>query len=196
MSRAVVLHGRYLGGHPARESPTQAGLKIDESGVVMFPAIGMTFRPGKGRFEEPWSNVTELAAEGPDQVASRFTATRLFLGGPLALAFKKKEKVGYVAVRGGFGEFLFEVKGKTPIELRAKLAPWASQVTASEPATETDAEPVDQPAVVAEPADEPVAASEQDKKIARLQALADLHERGALTDEEFASEKARILSDT
>ncbi len=176
MARHVLLGGRYLGGHPARERElaSAALLTIDDNGVRVKPSIGRTF------IEEPWSKITELAAEGPDQVASRFTATRLLLAGPLALAFKKKEKMGYIAARGEFGEFLFEVKGKTPQELRAKIAPWSSRIT--RPAAPEPSPPAETTAAPAQP-----------DTIARLRALADLRDRGALTDEEFAVEKARLL---
>jgi membrane protease subunit (stomatin/prohibitin family) len=49
-----------------------------------------------------------------------------------------------------------------------------------------------QPAV-AEPAPPPAAAAGDDT-ITRLQKLADLHNSGALTDEEFAAAKAQVLA--
>jgi hypothetical protein len=48
--------------------------------------------------------------------------------------------------------------------------------------------PAPAPAPVAAPA-----ASDPSDRIAQLQQLAQLHESGVLTDEEFASEKAKIL---
>jgi hypothetical protein len=54
-----------------------------------------------------------------------------------------------------------------------------------------------QPAPAAAPAAPPSAApapvSDATDRIAQLQQLASLHDSGALTDEEFASEKAKIL---
>jgi hypothetical protein len=54
-----------------------------------------------------------------------------------------------------------------------------------------------QPAPAAAPAAPPPAAavsvSDANTRIAQLQQLASLHDSGALTDEEFASEKAKIL---
>jgi hypothetical protein len=38
-------------------------------------------------------------------------------------------------------------------------------------------------------------ASEEDSRLARLERLGDLHEKGILSDEEFAAEKARVLDD-
>lgn len=48
---------------------------------------------------------------------------------------------------------------------------------------------------VAEPVPDDTAYSAQHPLIAQLTALADLHERGALTDEEFSAAKARLLTD-
>jgi hypothetical protein len=154
-------------------------LYIGEGGIRVRPGIGKSF------IDEPWSSITELAAEGPDQVSSRFTATRLLLAGPLALAFKKKQKVGYLVASGEFGEFLFEVKGKTPIELRAKIAPWLGRIAA--PPAAPPSEPPPPPTPSEAPATAPV------DRIGQLQVLTDLRDRGALTDEEFAAEKARLL---
>ncbi len=40
------------------------------------------------------------------------------------------------------------------------------------------------------------AASEQDARLGQLERLAALHEKGVLTDEELATEKARVLGGT
>jgi hypothetical protein len=42
----------------------------------------------------------------------------------------------------------------------------------------------------------PLPVNEEDARLTRLERLATLHEKGMLTDEEFASEKTRVLSDT
>jgi hypothetical protein len=165
----ILLNGKYLGGHAGRVKETAALLRLSDEGVRVKPGIGRAF------IEEPWSSITELAAEGPDQIASRFTATRLLLTGPLALAFKKKQKLGYVVIRGEFGEFLFEVK-TTPQELRAKMAPWQQRIP--------------------QPAAESPAVSRAPDKIGQLQALADLRDRDALTNEEFAAQKAVLLGES
>lgn len=44
------------------------------------------------------------------------------------------------------------------------------------------------------PAPAPAAGSDINDRIAQLQQLAALHTQGVLTDEEFASEKARVLA--
>ena len=171
MARDLILAGEYIGGHPNRERQTQASsLHIGEDGVK----VG-TFRKF---IVEPWSHIDQICAEGPDGL-SRFTATRLLLFGPLGLALKKEKKLGFVVVSGTFGEFIFKTK-KTPQELRATLAPWQGHISPR--------------------AGSPTAASSTDvparDRVERLRELADLRDRGVLTEEEFASEKARLLNES
>jgi hypothetical protein len=54
-------------------------------------------------------------------------------------------------------------------------------------------QPADQPAPAAPPP-AAEAASDAGDRISQLKQLADLHSSGALTDEEFATEKAKILA--
>ncbi len=69
---------------------------------------------------------------------------------------------------------------------RTGASPSASASAAGRAATPSPA--------AASPGDPSAAAA--DRRIAQLQQLADLHSRGALTDAEFATEKARVLSET
>jgi Short C-terminal domain len=54
--------------------------------------------------------------------------------------------------------------------------------------------PASPPPASAPPAAAATAASGASDRIAQLQQLAQLHDSGALTDEEFASEKAKVLA--
>lgn len=111
----TALKTKYLGGHPARSKPTAATLTVTDDGVsakILRPFLDV-----------PWSEVTHLAVEGPEQVEKRVTATRLLALGVFAFAAKKKQKTAYVTVGTVEGEAIFEVD-TTPQELRAKLA-WA-----------------------------------------------------------------------
>lgn len=66
----------------------------------------------------------------------------------------------------------------------------AGAAKANQQAAQAQAGPA--PAPAAAPAPAPVAAPAQDR-ITQLKELASLHDTGVLTDEEFASEKAKIL---
>jgi len=83
MPRKLLYSGGYLGGHPARERPEKtATLAVSDEGIQVSVF--------KNFINERWANITGLTAEGPDEVQTRFTATRFVLMGPLALAFKRR----------------------------------------------------------------------------------------------------------
>jgi Short C-terminal domain len=190
MPKKVMLQGRYLGGHPGKSGQQDAVLLVDEDGVKV-----KTF---KAFVDEPWTNISLIATEGPDQVAKRITATRLFLTGPFALAWRKEKKIGFVVVQGGFGEFLFEVKKKTPQELRGMLAPWATMAKAAavpeappEPAPNHPPAPTPSAPPTPPPAASPL--SGEREKVDLLRELGELRASGVLTDDEFEQQKTRIL---
>jgi hypothetical protein len=176
------LSGAYLGGHPAHE-------RADKNARLTMNDDGIHVKAGFRTFiKEPWKNITGLSAEGPDQVQTRFTATRLVLLGPLGLAYKKEKKSAFVVVEGTFGEFIFQVKKKTPRELQAELVPWRKRLSGGEKSAE--------PTLPSSP-HETTASSERTsdrERVEVLKELAELRTQGALTEEEFAAEKARLLA--
>src|SRR5205085_1982871 len=104
------------------------------------------------------------------------------LAGPLALAWKKQQKLAFLVVQGTFGEFIFQTNEKTPQELRATVAPWASLkgLDASSLRTDTSAGAhANQNAL-----------SAQREKLELLRELGELRTTGVLTQEEFDTEKA------
>jgi hypothetical protein len=176
------LAGAYLGGHPELERAAKiARLTMNDDGIH----VKVGFRTF---INEPWKNITGLSAEGPDQVQTRFTATRLVLLGPLGLAFKKEKKLAFVVVEGTFGEFIFEVKKKSPMELQAELVPWKERLSGGDKSGE--------PTLPSSP-HEATASSETTpdrERVEVLKELAELRTQGVLTDEEFVAEKARLLA--
>ena len=177
------MSGAYLGGHPEHEGAKKdARLTMNDDGIQV--AVG-AFRK---LFKEPWKNITGLSAEGPDQMEKRFTATRLVLLGPLGLAFKKEKKSSFLVVEGTFGEFIFQVKKNTQMELQAALVPWRKRCSGGDTSVEQT--------LPSSPSDATVASgttSDRDR-VAVLKELAELRTQGVLTDEEFAVEKARVLA--
>lgn len=105
---------KYLGGHPGRDKATTCTLTVDDDGVRA--------RIVRNFLDEPWSAVSALDVEGPDQVQRRVTATRLVATGLFAFAFKKAKRLAYLTVTTDAGEAIFETDAFTPEELRAKLA--------------------------------------------------------------------------
>lgn len=124
--------------------------------------------------------------ETAGDIQKRVTATRLVAVGVFAFAFKKKKDARelYLSVEGtGPGNdwaFVVDVdpsKGKEARDLAARIN--SASAPGSPLAPERPAEPV--PAAA-----EPVAD--------QLVKLADLHQSGALSDDEFAAAKARLLA--
>jgi hypothetical protein len=126
MAVDLAYGAAYLGGHPGSPKPVaHCAIGINGGGVTVQ-------RLSKRLIHEPWAYISTLAAEGPIDVQSRFTATRLAALGPLTLAFKKeKNSACFITVEGGFGLFIVEVMKKSVLQLRAELAPWQSALADS-----------------------------------------------------------------
>jgi hypothetical protein len=105
---------KYLGGHPAREKATTCTVTLDDDGVRA--------RIIKGFLNVPWSEVSAVEVDGPDEVQRRVTATRLMATGLFAFALKKKSKTAYLTITTTQGEAIFETDKMTPQELRAKVS--------------------------------------------------------------------------
>lgn len=114
----TALQVKYLGGPDGSGKPKPAALYLDDVGVKLKVSF-------KTVLEAPWSDISALEVEGPDQVEKRITMTRLVGLGIFALAAKKKSKTAYLTVTTSAGDFIFESEKLTPQELRGKLS-WAA----------------------------------------------------------------------
>jgi hypothetical protein len=171
MPRLQLNNVSYLGGHPAREAETtmKCVLVVDDTAVHL--------RAIRELLAIPWSEVTEVLVEGPEEAQRRLTATRALTIGIFALGAKKKTGECFLAFRTEQYMAQFKVEKKGAAELRAKLAPWASKL-----------QPLDQPPIPA------AASSSAGLTVAeQLTALAALKEKNLLTEEEFNQEKQKLL---
>lgn len=165
-------------GHQSAEGKSSLVMRVDQSGISL--------RRFKAIFTIPWSEISDIVVEGPDEAQRRFTATRLVLLGPLGLAFKKdrkgsKEAIITVKTRAG-DEAIFNVAKTLPREIAPKLEPVAMQARrASKGDDRTDADRV------------PTAEGGPDLA-EQIEKLADLKAKGILTDEEFAGKKTELLA--
>ncbi len=121
MKKVKIDGARYLGGHPLHEKEVkELALIFDDEGFHTKLPFN---RPVWVRnWSVQWPDIDAIEVDGPDQVAQRVTATRLIATGIFAFAIKKKQKVAYCIVRTRDGEMIFEIKGATVQELRAKLS--------------------------------------------------------------------------
>ncbi len=119
--KKVKVEAHYLGGHPLHEKEVKEVTAVfdDEGFRTKLPFN----RPIWVRnWSVPWQEIGSVEVDGPDEVTQRVTGTRLLTTGVFAFAFKKKQKVAYFTVTTGEGEMIFEVKGMTVPELRARLS--------------------------------------------------------------------------
>jgi hypothetical protein len=116
LSPPIRLPCRFLTG---TEIWDRMVLEFFERGVRCFrrdnPAAMLSFLP--------WNAVTGINVEAADAVLQRATVPRIAAGGIFALGFKKTFERSYVVVRHAGPDNIFEVDGKSQIEVRAILAP-------------------------------------------------------------------------
>lgn len=120
-----------------------------------------------------------LSVDTAGDVERRITATRLVLTGPFALAFRKKKdhRELYITVENNGSMFVVPVDPKAGADARqfvAKVNSLAGPATATAATAAT-------------------AATEPPDVAGRLRELADLHTAGALSDDEFAAAKSKLL---
>ena len=163
----------YLGGHPAFPQP------VDPLNVL-FSGSGMALGTATQKYgERPWSVIRSIAAEDRDGVRSRVTVTRVVALGVLALAVPKTKRFAYLVVTDHEGDWLFEVRNISAMELRAKIQP-LQRATSS-------------PKQVIAPAVHEV--PQANDLETRLQRLKDLRDRGVIDDAEYASQRSAIIAE-
>ena len=142
-----------------------ANLRIESWGFITRAGL-------KTPTEYRWEEFVVFSVEGPDQLQKRVTVTRLLAIGIFAFAKKKASGESFLFAETKVGTtVIIKFNKKSEPEVKALFAPFRNQLP-SETAS-------------AAPANTDVAS--------QIEKLAELHAKGALTDEEFTSMKAKIL---
>jgi len=172
-TRLGALQVEYMGGY---------GDKRKAKGVLTFFEKQTEFSAVMGtKFTVPNSQIKDVVIEGKDDVNRRVTVTRLLAVGIFAFALKKKNKdqEAYITLELTDGqEVILFVDNKAPMALRAKLAKVISAVKQANVASQA----------------QPVQQVTQSSVADELAKLASLKEQGVLSQAEFDSEKAKVLS--
>lgn len=183
----TVSETSYHGGW----SPHPQGHKND---ILRIDETGISLRGIKTIFTIPWDQVTDISVDGPESASKRVTAGRVAMLGVFALAAKKKTKSSVILVDTLSGDqAVFETAKALPHEIAPKLAPLANQArkyAASRQAPVSDVSSSEGPVSVTQPASGAIAPVSIADELAKL---GDLRDRGLLTDEEFAAQKAKLL---
>jgi len=168
LSALVAGQGAYLGGHPAElEAPIHGRFEINATSVFVN---NLDYHPPR-RAVVPWSSVASVSLEQYDRQRSKIGPVLVF--GLLGLAARGTTEGTLLTVRLNDGAVVYYLAQSTFATFRANVVPILRDlaVTVTEPG-------VSAPAISV--ADE-------------LEKLAHLRDRGVLTEEEFAAQKARLL---
>lgn len=157
-----------------------------ECSLIMDNA-GFELKAFKSLFKASWDEVVDIECGGPESMQKRITATRLVMIGPLALAARKKtgEAFAFIELVDGRSVVVKFPKKSEP-QVRAIFAPYRSSF-AGGAANPVFSDPSQEPA-------SPVAQAVSVDPLDRLQKLVALRDAGALTEDEFRDQKAKILA--
>jgi hypothetical protein len=164
--------GLYLGGLPGLPKAVKGNLRFGAEGI----GIGTPYPDGP---LVPIADVDSVEVSGGQVAKSKIGAVLAFgvLGGLAAKGADDNTTVT-VHIRGGNAAY-YRLERWSPEEVRANIAPWLHAVRISfEGESGMDSDASQQPFL---------------SKADELLKLADLRDRGVLTDDEFAAEKARVL---
>jgi len=179
-SRWLQIAGTsYLGGWSAH--PNTHG----NNNILVIGKAGLEYRGFRTLFTIPWSEIVAIEIEGPEQASKRVSVSRALTIGVFALAAKKSSKTAVVCVRTQTGEEpCFQTEKWVAPELRAKITPILSQLRRALADQQVTAGGLVDPKVSAGPA---LSVADELAKFAKLRA------EGILTDEEFETQKAKLL---
>lgn len=123
-AEGVLKHCSYLGGFGAYPRPAS------NCAMMRHIATGGNLHWRNVRGETvcatTWPEVVAITVTATDRSQDRITATRVAAVGIFALGAKKPRREAKLSVKTRSGEGIFIVKGRTPSELQAQLAPLAA----------------------------------------------------------------------
>jgi hypothetical protein len=142
-----------------------ANLRIESWGFVTRSGL-------KPPTEYRWEEFKVFSVEGPEQLQKRVTVTRLLAIGIFAFAKKKSSGESFLfAETNSSATLIIKFLKKSEPEVKALFAPFRNNLP------NENASPM--------PTNNDIAS--------QIEKLVELHSKGALTDEEFSSMKAKIL---
>ncbi len=161
--------GRVAGGTTGVEPGERATLRLIQSGVFLHPSD----RPDPG-LQLPWVEVTSIMVEDPEALSARVGSARVDELGVLAWGLKTTGGECFVTVTTKHDELYFAAQAP-PAQLRKHWARVLVQFTV-DPDEAVDPAPTGSDLV------------------SKLERLAALRARGALTQEEFTSAKGAVIA--
>jgi hypothetical protein len=172
----------YLGGWPGH-TKTYTG-KLTK--LLVVDKNGVSLRGLSTIFTIPWQEITDLDVDGAENASKRVTAGRVAVIGVFALVAKKHVKDSMLIVTTASGDqALFHSSQFTALELRQKLLPLITQIQKSKAGLPTSSPAA--PPATGPTGSSPIGVADE------LTKLSQLRDSGVLSDEEFATQKAKLL---
>jgi len=171
-AKLYLLQAEYMGGFGNAKGAK--GILTFYQNQTEFSALMST------KLSIPNDLVKDILVEGKEEVSRRVTVTRLLLVGIFAFALKKKSKdqESYITIELTDGqEVIFFVENTAPMRLKAKLAQVVSNAKQKSLVNQADAS-------------KNLSYTSNSDELIKLAAL---KEQGVLTQEEFDTEKAKLL---
>ncbi|HEY3943452.1 MAG TPA: hypothetical protein VGL60_13355 [Acidimicrobiales bacterium] len=116
----TIEQARYLGGF----LPEPEG---HDSSFVRCSAAGIQFRTRRGVAWVPWHDISSVVAEGPAEVAHRFSANARLAAGAYGLPPLRAD-AAYLAIVAGQSEMVFEVIGMSVLDLAEAIRPLLDRI--------------------------------------------------------------------
>ena len=141
---------------------------------IKMDDLGFTLGTFGTKESHNWADLASIELDGPDNLNSRITATRLLTLGVFALAAKKKTGESYAYITLGDGSpIVLEFPKTSFLQLKSIFAPYLSKVPNQQAENQSTSNTQ--------------SASEQIKE------LANLLEQGLITQDDYDSAKKQIL---
>jgi hypothetical protein len=178
--------GRVAGGTTTLTPGERGTLRLAQTGVYLY----LTDR-AEPSLQLPWIEVTSITVETPDELGERIGNERVDELGLLAWGLKTTGGACFVTVTTK-NEELFYASQAPPAQLREHWSGVLAQFTVDPDEVVTPpAGGADRPPGPSGPSDWPPGPSDL---VGKLERLAALHARGALTLEEFTAAKAAVIA--
>jgi hypothetical protein len=173
----IIRRCSYLGGLSGDDEQVvkRSNTVQIKPGGIEFVYLGSAYP--KVLMQVPWPEVAGLEIQGGDETESPALGGRRLTGGVLSRLGEKKAGAIFAVTTTDGNTISFRTASMTFSELSGTLAPLLQAIDTARRETQ----PV--------PTGSPDSAAVPDS----LSELWDLHERGALTDEEFAAAKQRVI---
>jgi hypothetical protein len=147
--------------------------------TLIVSKTGFTLKAFKPQFETTWDEVLSVESDGPGGLEKRITATRLLALGPFALAARKKTGEAYAFINFKDGDqMVLKFEKMSEPQVKAIFAPYRPLF--AQPVAPAPAAPLPPP-------------SAQTDVVDKLRQLAELRDAGVLTEDEFQTQKTKLL---